>query len=145
MFCKCLGCVSSGQCRSPHTQSTVNTSNYTTKQENTVACYLVTQQITCEFWIWHSAYWNIRQAELQLVASTILQHINFTVDCSVRRLLRSPLNWLLLSTDLTLHCWLIWPFTVLSSVSHSLKLILCRLEREHLLQTFNFLFSDACR
>jgi hypothetical protein len=41
---------------------------------------------------------------------TILQHINFTVDSSVRHLLRSPLNWFLLltdaslSTDLTLHC-----------------------------------------
>jgi hypothetical protein len=34
-----------------------------------VACYLVTRQITCEFWIWRSVYWNIRQAELQLVAS----------------------------------------------------------------------------
>jgi hypothetical protein len=31
----------------------------------------------------------------------------------------------------------------LISVSHPLKLNLCRLEREHLLEPFNFLFSDA--
>jgi hypothetical protein len=65
---------------------------------------------------------------------TILQHINFTVESSVGRLLRSPLNWFLLSTD---------PSLSLSSVSHPLKLILCRLEREHLLEHFSFLFPDA--
>jgi hypothetical protein len=43
---------------------------------------------------------------------TILQHMNFTFDSSVRRLLRSPLNWIStldwfdpsMSIDLTLHC-----------------------------------------
>jgi hypothetical protein len=56
-----------------------------------------------------------------------------------------------LSTDMTLHCRLIWPFIVdwcdpslsVGSASHSVKLILCRLEREHLLELFNFLFCDA--
>jgi hypothetical protein len=52
---------------------------------------------------------------------TILQHVNFTFDSSVRRLLHSPLNWLTdasLSTDLTLHMWTlnwhpIWIWTYL--------------------------------
>jgi hypothetical protein len=71
---------------------------------------------------------------------TVLQHINFTVKSSVRRLFRPPLNWFLLSTnaslstDLTFHCWL-----SLSSVSDPLKLTFYRPEREHPVQPFNFL------
>jgi hypothetical protein len=66
--------------------------------------------------------------------SAISQHINFTFDSSVQRLLRSPLNGFLLSTDSSLS---------VSSVGHSLKLILSRLQREHPAEPFNFLFSDA--
>jgi hypothetical protein len=79
---------------------------------------------------------------------TILQHINFHLT-----LLSSvffALHWTDFYSRLMLHCRLIWPFAdwfypslFVSSVSHSHKLILCRLEREHPVEPFNFLFSDA--
>jgi hypothetical protein len=72
---------------------------------------------------------------------TILPHINFTVDSSVRCLLRSPLNWFLLSTDASLSTnFTLHSSLSVSSVSHPLKVILCSLEREHLLEPFSSVF-----
>jgi hypothetical protein len=65
---------------------------------------MATRRITCELWIWHSVYWEYSPGGTTVSRFAILQHINFTFDSSVRRLLRSPLNWFLLSTDFTLHC-----------------------------------------
>jgi hypothetical protein len=92
------------------------------------------QQINCEFWIWHSVYWEYSPGGTTVSHFAILQHINFTFDSSVRHLLRSALNWFLLSTDLNPHCWLF-----LSSVSHPLKFILYRQESEYPVEPFNFL------
>jgi hypothetical protein len=46
----------------------------------------------------------------------------------------TTLNCFLHSTDASLS---------VSSVNHLLKSILCRLERQHVLEPFNFLFSNA--
>jgi hypothetical protein len=102
---------------------------------NIVACYLVTRQIACVFWNWHSVYWDIHQAELQLVASQSYNTKTSHFDSSVRA--SSSLSTELIST-------LDWtdPWLSVSSVSHPLKLILCRLEREYLFASFNFLFYD---
>jgi hypothetical protein len=114
----------------------------TLRRKYIIVCWVVTRQITCEFWIWHSVLWNIHQAELQLVAPKILQHTNFTVwlfcpaSSSLFTELISTLDWFF-TVD-----WF-YPSLFLSSVIHSLKLILCRLEGEHLLEPYRFLVSDT--
>jgi hypothetical protein len=71
--------------------------------KNIVACYLVTRQITCELWIWlRFIYWNIHQAELQLVASQ-----SYNTQTSLLTLLSGvffALHWTDFYYRLTLHC-----------------------------------------
>jgi hypothetical protein len=80
--------------------------------------------IHCGFWIWSRFIW-ILTVTTKVIHFTDLQHTNFTVESSVRRLLRSPLNWLDPSLSVSVS-WL-----SVSSVSHLLKRILCRPQREH--------------
>jgi hypothetical protein len=74
------------------------------QQCNIVACYLVTRQITYEFWIWHSVYLlEYSPGGTTVSRFTILRHINFTfwLYCSGS----SPVSTELISTP-------DWCFTV---------------------------------
>jgi hypothetical protein len=74
----------------------------------------------------------------KVIHFTNLQHINFTVESSVRRLLRSPLKWFDPSLPVSISC------LSLSSVSHLLKRILSRPERKHLLERFSlFVYENT--
>jgi hypothetical protein len=82
---------------------------------------VVTRQIiNSGFWILSRIIW-ILIVTTKVIHFTNLHHINFTVESSVRRLLRSALNWL----D---------PSMSVSSVSHLLKRVFRRPSREHLIE-----------
>jgi hypothetical protein len=105
---------------------------------------LVTRQITCDFWIWHSIYWT-SPGRVTINYNTFNLTVTIRMRNSTPKLCVTTLHKLPFPpciSSLIVRCLAV--SLILSvPVSHPLNRVLRRLNREHLIEPFNFLFSDT--